>query len=129
MALMGENLHRKKLFGGRMTAHEIHVKYAWHGRKCDGCGAPPAMRIQIFVALSDMEVKLREAVQVEIALRRVATKMTVLGTAVRTSFVHACAACGPAAERAAARGPSYAMVDIDRGPGPDRQVVGVIAAP
>lgn len=125
---MGETIHRKKLFGGRMTAQQIHAKYAWHGRKCDGCGAPPAMRIQVFVALQDMEVKLREAMMVEIAMRRVVTKMTVLGTAVRTTFVHACERCGPAAQRAAARGPSYAMVDLDVGPGPDKPIVGVIGA-
>lgn len=126
---MSEIVHRRKLFGGRMTAMEIHRKYAWNNAKCDGCGSgATVIRIQVFVPLADMEQKLREAVQVEIALRRVTTRMTIRGTAVRTSFVHACEGCRVAAERAAARGPSYAIVDLDRGPGEDKPVVGVIAS-
>lgn len=129
MTSMGDDIiHRRKLFGGRITAHEIHAKYAWNNRRCDACGGPTAIRVQIFVALRDMSAAVREAVEVEIALGRIHAKSTINGPAVRTSFMHACSGCSMAAERAAARGPSFAMIDIDRGPGVDKPVVGVIGS-
>lgn len=122
-------VHRSKLFGGRATAHELHAKLAWGGKPCSACGAPPAIRIQIFVALSDMSLALRLAVEAEIAAGRLHTMHSTAGPAVRTSVMMACSRCAPAAERAAANpsyAPSYAIVDIDRGPGEDKPVVGVI---
>lgn len=126
---MSEILHRKKLFGGRETAQQIHAEMAWGGRKCDGCGQPPAIRIQVFVALADMEVHLREAVQLEIARGKIHRVQMKQGPAVRVSCMHACRFCQVTAERVAARdAPSYAIVDIERGPGPDKPIVGVVSA-
>ena len=45
---------------------------------------------------------------------------------VRMTTAYACRACTPAMERVLARGPSWAVVEINRGPGPDRPVVGVL---
>jgi hypothetical protein len=125
---MAEIIHRKKLFDGRPAA-EVYAETAWSGAKCTGCGAkPPAIRVQVFVALSDMSVTVREAVLYEIAFRRVSTVKTVRGEAVRTSEAYACRLCAASLERTVARhAPSYALVDFERGPGPDNPIVGVIA--
>lgn len=120
-------IHRDKLFGGQVTAEELHAKLAWGGANCSACPSPAAMRVQIFVALRDMSANLRRAVEIQVALGNIHTVPTALGPAVRTSYQFACHRCSPALERAAARGPSYAIVDIDRGPGPDRILVGVAA--
>lgn len=122
-------IHRKKLFDGRYTAEELNAKLAWGDHKCDGCGGPPAIRISVYVALNDMEMTLRHAVMFEISQGRINTVPTTNGDAVRTSFVHACKNCQATAERAAARGaPSFAIVDIQRGPGPDAPMIQVVGS-
>lgn len=128
MAAMGEIIHRSKLFGGRMTAAELHAKYAWGGAKCSACGGPPAMRVQVFLVLADIEAGQRFVLLREIALGRIRAVRMGPGPAVKYSDAYACSRCSPALERQAARAPSYALIDIDRGPGPDNPVVGVIAA-
>lgn len=120
-------IHRRKLFGGVETAQEVHARVAWGGAKCDGCKGPPSIRIQIFVALNDMSLDTRVALEAEIAAGRIRTVPLTNGPGVCVSRAFACAICQPAAERAAARGPSYAVVDIERGPGADIPVVGVTA--
>lgn len=47
---------------------------------------------------------------------------TAYGPMVCVGDVLACHMCRAAAERAAAQHPSWMLVDIDRGPGPDRVV-------
>lgn len=121
-----EVIHRDKLFGGRYTAHELHVKLAWNNAKCSACGAGPAIRIRVMIALDDMSLETRSAIEIEIALKRVKSVMTVKGWAICASQMFACKSCRMTAEIAAAKGPSYAMVDIDRGPGEDKPIVGVI---
>ncbi len=124
---MADIIHRKKLFGGRPAA-EVYAETAWPGAKCTGCGGPPAMRVQVFVALQDMSAQTREAILYEIAFRRIDTVRTKLGPAIRTSEAYACRLCSPSLERTVARhAPSYALVDLERGPGPDNPVVGVIS--
>lgn len=118
-------VHRRKLFGGRVTAEELHHKLAWGGAKCSACSAPPAIRIQIFVALSDMSLDTRTAVEIQLALGKLHAVMTDRGKVIRTSLMFACTGCQQAAERAAAKGPSYAIVDISRGPGPENALIAV----
>jgi hypothetical protein len=122
-------IHRDKLFGGRTNAMDLHRRLAWGGKKCDGCGAADtAIRIQTFVALNDMSMATRMEIEFRISLGQLHTINTAAGRAIRTGIMHACPRCSPALERAAAKGPSYAIVDIDRGPGEDKPVVGVISA-
>ncbi len=122
---MAQIIHRKKLFGGR-DARELHHKLAWGSARCTGCGAAPAIRIQSFLCLSDMDPAVREATKIHIALGEVHTVQTTSGPAVRTGEIFACHACKGEAERTAAQGPSYAMIAIDRGPGEDKIQISVI---
>ena len=123
-----EIIHRRKNFDGRETAQQVHAELAWFGEKCHACGGPPALKVHVFLLLSDMTAATREAVMFEIGMGRVAPVHGPRGMAVRWTTKVACARCAPALERAAARGtPSWACVEIDRGPGPDSPIVGVAA--
>jgi hypothetical protein len=124
---MADIIHRKKLFDGRPAA-EVYAETAWPGKRCSGCGGPPAMRVQVFVALADMSVSTREAILYEIAFRRIDTVRTKRGPAIKTSEALACRLCSVALERAVARhAPSYALIDFELGPGPETPIVGVIS--
>jgi len=124
---MANTIHRSKLFGGRPAA-EVYAEDAWPGARCGGCrSSHVVLRVQVFIALADMSADLRHRAMVELALRRVHPVKTKRGTAVRWSEQFACSGCQASLERAAARGYSFAIVDIDRGPGPEVPIVGVIS--
>jgi hypothetical protein len=119
-------IHREKLFGGRATAEELHAKLAFHGAACDGCKSPHvSIRIQVFIRIVDMNPSERIAVEEGIRLGMIKPVKLATGMAIMYSRVHACRLCSPAAERAAARGPSYAIVDIMRSPGAEKPLVSV----
>lgn len=123
---MSEIIHRKKNFGGRETAQQVHAELAWYGERCHACGSPPALKASVFLWLADMTVQSREAVMFEIGMGRIAPIRTPRGMAVRWVTKVACSTCAPALERALARKtPSWAMVELDRGPGPDAPIVQV----
>lgn len=124
---MGDIIHRDKLFNGQTTAERLHAELAWYGKKCL-CGSPPAMRIQVFILLSDMVAEQRDQIEIQIAKKQISVANLGPGRAVRWADVYPCMTCSPAAERAAAKAPSYAVVDIERSPGPENPVVGVISA-
>lgn len=124
-----EIIHRKRNFDGRETAQQVHAELAWWGMRCDACGGPPALRVQVYLLLSDMTVETREAILLEIGLGRISPIRGPNGLAVRWASKVACALCAPALERVAARDvPSYACVTLDRGPGPDSPIVAVPAS-
>jgi len=127
---VSEIIHSKKLFDGRFTAEELHRTLAWGAATCNGCGSSKlAIRIQIFIRLIDMNPHERSTAELGIALREIKPVTFPDGNkAILYSRIHACDLCKPAAERAAAKAPSYSIVDISRGPGPDNALVSVAAA-
>lgn len=117
-----EVLHRRQLFGGRMTAEEVHRKYAWGGRRCL-CGQPPVERIKVFMPKDEL---LQRAPNVAAAIMAtnpdgpyIPVLDTKYGPMVLVSSVYPCRDCKVTAEKEAAKGPSWTLVEIDRGPGPD----------
>jgi hypothetical protein len=120
-------IHRKKFFNGEVTPQQLHAELAWYKRTCRGCGSPPALRIQTFLLLTDLQPEARAVVDCEIALGRLHTVKMEKGPAIRIGDLFACSSCAPAAERAAAKGPSFAIVWRDTGPGPDNPIVAVPA--
>lgn len=128
-------LHRKKFMGGRMSAEEVHAKLAFPpGCRCNGCGKPPQIRAITMAPLD--EVKKRDPdfdqlsalalINAEAAERFYKMCVQIKGsdgkpqTYIRLSTAYACKSCGPAMERALAKGPSWVIVEINRGPGPDK---------
>lgn len=125
---MAEIVHRKKLFGGRETAQQVHAELAWYGKTCAACDGPPAIRIQVFVLLSDLDPARRAAVLFEVGMGRQRILKLAGGDGVKASDIAACALHIKGAEHAAAGAPSWAIIEIDRGPGVDNPVVGVVSS-
>jgi len=122
---------RKQLFGGRETAEEVHSSAAFPpGSKCAGCGKSRGLIMRIIILapvdeISKRDPRFADMVEqcpqqfMEIVVR------TKYGTMLRLSTTYACHACQRDAERAAAKAPSWCIVDINRGPGKDKTIVGV----
>lgn len=127
----------RKFMGGLMTPREYHAAHAFPpGARCASCPRPPVVRAEVLAPLD--EVRKRDAdfeaishlalTNPEAAQRFHAMLVPLKGgdgfpsPHVRISTVYACDACVPAMERALARGPSWVVVDIRRGPPPERLV-------
>ncbi len=138
---MSESIHRKKLFGGRATAEEVHARYAFPlNAKCGGCSSGHGtLQTRVIVLVQVSEMRKRDPMLDMIADTQPEKflKMVVkskYGPLLRLNTAYACKACSPALERAVAKGaPSWAIVDINRGVGTDKvsvQVAGkLVAAP
>lgn len=120
--------HNRKFMNGEMTPEECHQKYAFaKGTKCAGCGRPPLSTIRVLYPLDELVKRDGNFVGTMLmkdpeAFKKMCVETTE-GILVRVSTVYACKSCTPAAERAAAKGsPSWCVVEINRGPGPDKLV-------
>lgn len=123
-----ENIHRKKLLNGMMTAEELHRALAIRQR-CLKCKGPAAIKIRVWVEVGDLEQKQP---WVAAAIKNanpegpyIPTTAMTYGQMVLVSEVGACDLCKTEAEKEAAKAPDWAFVEIDRGPGRDKTVVSV----
>jgi len=125
-----EVIHRSKLFGGVRTAEDVHAR---HGLRdpcaIKGCPNLPVIQIKMFM-LHDEFVQRNPRMATMIALsnpngKYIPCTPTTFGPMVRFSTVNACRTHQRDAERAAAKAPSYVLVEIDRGPGADKPIVQV----
>jgi len=141
MSRKAQVIHKHKMFGGEGTAEEIHAKYGYpRGAKCCGCGKHPGVggiTVRSFIALSDLksgDPKGWMVYQMMGDEKRAGITVLMKGSKgepvpyVRVMTVYACKTCRPAAESAAAKAPSYYIVDINRGPGPDKPTQGWTAS-
>jgi len=95
---------------------EVHARLGV-GRPCDGCGATLAIvKYTVFVLLADLRPTQRAALAILQGVSRAATVELQAGTAVMTGQQAACSRCRPAIEKALARLPSYAFVDVLEAP-------------
>ncbi len=130
-------IHRDKLFGGVETAEEVHARCGFPpGAQCMGCGKPPGVggiTMRTFMSVKDLKQRDPDGFGLvcEMYPDKVAAMLVpMMGSDgqpvpyVRCTTTYACRFCAPAAERAAAHGPSYAIVDITRGPQPDKHQSG-----
>lgn len=119
-----EVIHRKKLFGGTMTAEEVHSKYAFPpNAQCTGCKTRSVIT-RIIVLMELQEARKRDPLMdsvmaVNPMLFNQLLVPTKYGVFLRVSTVYACKRCTPDAEKVAAKAPSWCIVDINRGPTPD----------
>lgn len=120
--------HLTRFMEGRMTPEEAHRAYGIR-KSCYVCGKPAAIRIRVLVQLEEITKRNPEFVAHVAATNPegpyIPTVPTRYGPMVKMSDVGACDNCKVEAERAAARGPSWAIVEIDRGPGADKTQVQV----
>ncbi len=109
--------HIKRFMDGRATPDEAHRAIGIR-KKCEQCGAPAAVRIKVLVELQELTRRQPEFVaQIMVTNPNgpfVPTVETKHGHMVKVSDIGACDLCRVDAERAAARGPSWCIVEIDR---------------
>lgn len=123
-------IHRKRLFDGKMTAEEVHSKYGFpRHAKCAGCGAPPLIRGIVLMEFAEArknpmidqlllarpEALLEQIVQIKGSDGKPSPYF-------RVSIAYACKRCAPTMERTLAKAPSHCIVEINRGPGPDKMI-------
>lgn len=125
--------HIKRFDGGRRTPQEYHNAFAFPpGAKCSGCKARPQVRAIVMVSAKDAERMgwippgaganpraFPEIVPVLVKLREGGPQGTDY---VRVSVAYACSVCAPEMERTLAKAPSWAVVEIGRGPDPTNRV-------
>jgi hypothetical protein len=124
--------HLRKLFGGKMTAEEVHRAVALPNMKCP-CGIQASGRAITFAPLSDLSSKdplrLRwlaeqNGGQLPIVEFRQGKTDDSRAKFVKLGSVYCCDICKPAMEKALAKLPSWVMVHFDYGPEKDKIIVG-----
>lgn len=113
-------VHIKKFDGGRRTPDEMHRQYTYRGKRCRTCNSDkPAIRIRVLVELQELTKRNPEFVAMIMTSNpngvAVPTIKTKYGAMVKVTDEVFCDNCKVGAERAAAKGPSWALVEIDRG--------------
>lgn len=125
---MSKTIHRKKLFGGRRTAEEVHQQYAFPiGAKCAGCGRRPLVRAIVMMemaeAMKNPQLALLSALAPEDFMKSVVQIKDSDGKPTpyyRVSVVYSCKSCSREMEKQLAKAPSHCIVEINRGPGTDK---------
>lgn len=120
--------HMKKFAGGRMTPEEMHQKYAFPiGAKCL-CGRRPRYRAIVMMPLDEArkrmpgldEIMNADPVAFMQQLVKIRENKTdadhQLKTYLRVSVTYSCKACRGQMDRALAKAPSWAIVEINEGP-------------
>lgn len=120
--------HIKKFAGGRISAEEMHAKYAFPiNAKCVSCGQRPQVRAIVMMEMA--EARKNQALVLlmendpETFLQQVVQIKGSDGKAqpyYRCSVTYACRRCAPAMERQLAKAPSHCIVEINRGLAADR---------
>lgn len=122
---MSRPIHIKK-FGQATgeTPQEMHARLAWRGRRCQVCSGPPVVRIKVLTPVSEMAPGVLAAIAAADpeGKGRLPVIPTKHGNVLMTADVFACKLHQKGAERAAAKGPSFNIVEIDRGPDPTNKV-------
>lgn len=124
-------IHRRKLFGGRQTAQEVHAQHAFPPwAKCGGCGSRKQLQsvARVLYPLDEMRKRdpLFDALMSVNPQKFMETIVqTIHGPYIRLTTVYCCRDphCQKAFAAALAKQPSWAIVDKNDGPGPDRIVV------
>jgi hypothetical protein len=123
-------IHRKKFMDGAMTPEEAHQRWGIPPSARCACGAKPLITCRIFMPLDEM-VKANAEMIGRLLLDEKSAKhfmdqciQTTSGVYVRTSTAYACKMHEKNLDQAAAKAPSWCIVEFNRGPGADKVVVG-----
>lgn len=114
-----EVIHVKKFDGGNRTPDEVHRQLAFGKKRCVGCGSDkPAVRFRTLCPADELMKRNPDVAATIMALNREGPQLptidTKYGPMVLVADVVACDNCKGEAERAAAKGPSWLIVEIDR---------------
>jgi len=121
-------LHRRKFMDGKMSPEEAHQRYGIPPHARCACGARPLITCRIFMPLD--EVVKRQGTFVGLMLAGKEEELysmlleTIHGTFVRVSTAYACKQHEKDLDLAAAKAPSWCLVEFNRGPGAEKIVIG-----
>jgi hypothetical protein len=131
---MPRTLNPEKFLNGTLTPQEFTAAHTFGPyARCNGCGGAPVISATVFVPY-DEAVKRGLVPPGHEANQQILDVSCMLLTGsnrepephVRLSKAYSCRVCQPAFERGLAKSPSWAVIDINRGPDPtNRVVVGV----
>ena len=116
----------RRMFGEELSPEQLHRAFALR-KPCHICGGPPAIRIRVLAPVTELMAKSPD-VMLAIAANNpehpggIPTIPTKYGPMVMVSDLTACDRCKVEAERASAKHPSWVIVEIDHGAGPDKLV-------
>ena len=118
--------------GGMLTPQEAHARWAFpSGAVCTGCGGRPSIRAIVLSPLDEAEKRgwvppgSSKAPLTFPELAPVLQQIEDGGRHVwyiRLSRVYSCSRCQSALEKELARMPSWAIVEINRGPDPTNRI-------
>lgn len=128
---MPRPLHVKRFGQGLITPQEYHIRHAFPpGARCTACAARPSVRAIVMIPYDDA-VRQGMVPPGHMAGEEVLSRVCQLkgsdGRGVsylRLSIAYSCPRCQSAFEKSLAKLPSYAVVDIHRGPDPHNRIVG-----
>jgi len=111
--------HIRKFIKGEMTPREMHI--AAMNKPCEQCGHPASVRLRVLVLLDELVQRNPEFVaQIMVSnpdgTCTVPTIPTKYGPMVKVSDIGACDSCRRSAEQAAAKCPSWCLVEISAPP-------------
>ncbi len=122
-------IHRKKLFGGRMTAEDVHQKYAFPPHAKCACGARPMTRAIVMIELEEAKKRMPQLDGVmlfepQLFLSQIVQIKETDTTRpyLRISIAYACKMHRRELERQLAKAPSHCIVEFNHGPGTDKVV-------
>lgn len=121
----------RRLLDGTLTPQEFVAANTFgFTTRCNGCGGLPVVEAMVFVPYKEAVSRgmvpegheaSREVIDATVMLRSGANGAQE--PHVRLSKAYSCRLCQPAFERQLARAPSWAIVDINRGPNPTNQIL------
>lgn len=125
---MSQIIHRRTFMDGRMTPRDLHNAVLFTGKKCQSCTRPPEYVLRVFAQEKEMIARDPSLLTFAALNPEKYAQMRVLtfkeGPWLRISEVLSCGHCFKDAQKAAAKGPSWTLVEIDRGPDEAKPMVG-----
>lgn len=126
----GEVLHRKQLFGGKISAVDLHRKMVYAGHNCGKCGAAkPVMRVMLLAPKAEVVGDPAYFGRLQQIARanegNIPIVKLVYGDFIRMATVYACGNCKKDVEKWAAHTPSSWIAEFDFGPSKDKPIVQV----
>lgn len=125
---MADIIHRKTFMDGRMSPKDLHNAVLFTGKKCQTCTRQPEYILRSFAEEAEMlkrDPNLYALMQsrLDLYLQMRVTNFKG-GPWLRIAETYACGQCFKDAQKAAAKGPSWVLVEIDHGPKEIRAMVG-----
>ena len=119
-----KNIHIKRFADGKETPAEMHQRIAWGGRRCDVCPGAAVVRCISFAPFAEISQRSPELIMQLAAQNDGNVPMVefTYGKFVRIANAFACGACKKDLAKAAAKAPSWVLIEFRELPKMNTQV-------